>query len=84
MLGKNYLKTMTQLATTAFGLVAALAWNSAITTLFKKIFGEASDIVSLFVYAILVTVIVVLITAKLGKLAEKAGLNDEEQNSKKF
>ncbi|MFH1367013.1 MAG: DUF5654 family protein [Patescibacteria group bacterium] len=78
MIGRNYLKTMTQLATTAFGLVAALAWNNAIITLFKKIFGEASSIVSLFVYAILVTLIVVLITAKLGKLAEKAGLKDEE------
>lgn len=77
MLGKNYLKTMISLATTAFGLVAALAWNSAITALFAKIFGEASGIISLFVYAILVTVLVVLITAKLGKLAEKAGSEEE-------
>jgi len=77
MIGKTYLKTMTSLATTAFGLVAALAWNSAIIALFAKIFGEAGGIVSLFVYAVAVTILVVTITAKLGKLAEKAGLKEE-------
>lgn len=78
MIGKNYLKTMIALATTAFGLVAALAWNSAITALFKRIFGQADNLFSLFGYAILVTFIVVAITARLGRLAEKAGLKDEE------
>ena len=77
MIGKNYLKTMISLATTAFGLVAALAWNSAITALFAKIFGGAGGIISLFVYAIIMTILVVTITAKLGKLAEKAGLKEE-------
>lgn len=78
MIGKNYLKTMISLATTAFGLVAALAWNSAITALFARIFGEASGIISLFVYAVVITLLVVTITAKLGKLAEKAGLENKE------
>jgi len=72
-MGKEALKTMVTLATTAFGLVAALAWNSAITELFKKVFGEASGIASLFVYAVIVTIIAVIVTSKLGKLAEKVG-----------
>ena len=76
---KEYLKTMLQLATTAFGLVAALAWNEAITTLFKEIFGEKSNLLSLFAYAIVVTLIVVLVTSKLGKLAEKAGVEIEKK-----
>lgn len=74
-MGKEYLKTMLQLATTAFGLVAALAWNEAITTLFREIFGEKSNLISLFAYAIAVTVIVVTMTAKLGKLAERVGVD---------
>ncbi len=77
MVGKEYLKTMVQLATTAFGLIAALAWNGAITALFAKVFGEASGIISLFVYAVVVTLVVVLITGKLGKLAEKAGVKPD-------
>lgn len=77
MIGREALKTMITLATTAFGLVAALAWNSAITELFKKIFGTASGIVGLFGYAVVVTVIAVLVTNKLGKMAEKVRAKDE-------
>jgi len=73
-MSKEYLKTMIQLATTAFGLVTALAWNEAIKALFSEIFGTTSGIVSLFVYAIVVTVIVVYVTRKLGRLAEKSGV----------
>jgi hypothetical protein len=31
-----------QLVTTALGLVAALAWNTAIQNLFDKVFGKAA------------------------------------------
>ncbi|MFH0952455.1 MAG: DUF5654 family protein [Patescibacteria group bacterium] len=78
MMGKEAIKTMVQLATTAFGLVAALAWNEAIKSLFARLFGEVSGIVSLFVYAVVVTIVVVLITARLGKLAEKTGVKTDE------
>ena len=70
-MSKEYLKTIIQLSTTGFGLVAALAWNEAIKTLFSEVFGKTSGIISLFIYAILVTFIVVIVTKKLGKLAEK-------------
>lgn len=65
------LKTMITLATSAFGLVAALAWNSAITELFKRIFGSAQSIIGLFVYAIFVTVIAVMVTTHLGRAAQR-------------
>jgi len=65
------LKTMITLATSAFGLVAALAWNSAITELFKKIFGSAQGIIGLFVYAIVVTVIAVMVTTHLGRAQQR-------------
>ena len=35
---------LSALITAAFGLVAALAWNSAIQEIFKEVFGEQSSI----------------------------------------
>jgi hypothetical protein len=62
---------MIALASAAFGVVAALAWNSAITALVKQIFGTGGQIVSLFIYAILVTILAVIVMVQLGKLAER-------------
>lgn len=59
------------LATSAFGLVAALAWNDAIQSIFKYYFGEQSGIIAKLLYALIVTVIVVVITVWLGKLERK-------------
>jgi hypothetical protein len=67
-----YLQTMISLASAAFGVVAALAWNSAITALFKQVFGTGGQIVSLFLYAILVTVIAVIVMANLARMAERS------------
>ena len=62
----------TALITAAFGLVAALAWNSAIQNIFVRIFGEKSSISAMLSYAIIVTVIAVFVTIWLGKLSNKA------------
>jgi hypothetical protein len=62
---------MIALASAAFGVVAALAWNSAITALVKQIFGSGAQIVSLFIYAIVVTILAVIVMVQLGKLAER-------------
>lgn len=65
------------LATASLGLVAALAWNEAILELFKIIFGDQSTLVAKSIYALIVTILVVYITIKLGhvvnKLKEKIG-----------
>ena len=68
-----YLATMISLAAAAFGVIAALAWNAAITELFKLILPPASGVVGLFVYAILVTVIAVFVMANLARAAERIG-----------
>ncbi len=60
------------LITAAFGLVAALAWNGAIQALFKTVFGDASSLVAMIVYAVVVTVIAVLATMWIGRVAERA------------
>jgi len=66
------LDKMSSLVTAGFGLVAALAWNDAIKALFSVIFPKTSTIIAQFIYAIVITVIIVIITIKLGKLTDVA------------
>jgi len=66
-----YLQTMISLASAAFGVVAALAWNSAITALVRQIFGSGAQVISLFLYAVIITVIAVIVMVNLGKVAER-------------
>lgn len=60
------------LATSALGLVAALAWNDAVQAVFKEYFPAASGITAKFVYAVLLSVLIVLLTINLTRLAEFA------------
>lgn len=60
------------LATSALGLVAALAWNDAVQSVFREYFPSAGGIVAKFVYAILLTIIIVSVTINLTKLANLA------------
>jgi hypothetical protein len=69
---KEIFEKITILITTAFGLVAALAWNEAIKTLFTKVFGSAGTIIALFLYAIVVTIIAVWVTIRISSVSEKA------------
>lgn len=66
-----YLSAMISLASAALGVVAALAWNSAITELFKQFLGRASGIVGLFLYAIIVTVIAVFVMTNMARAAKR-------------
>ena len=67
----------------AFGLVAALAWNGAIQAIFNKIFGESNTIGAMVIYAVIVTVIAVLATLWIGKLAERAKVLELKIGKKK-
>jgi len=65
--------TMISLASAAFGVVAALAWNTAITQAFAEAFGKnvAGRLSALFVYAVVVTLIGVIVIVLLGRLAAR-------------
>lgn len=54
-----------------FGLVAALAWNEAIKGLFETLFKKSDALIGKFIYAIIVTIIIVIISIKLQKISEK-------------
>lgn len=72
---KEILTQMLTLATSGFGLVAALAWNNLIQefveTYIKPLVGGASGIISLLIYAVLVTTLAVVVTYNLSKLVKK-------------
>lgn len=60
------------LATSSLGLVAALAWNDAVQSIFKEYFPTGSGIVAKLIYAVIVSVLIVIITINLTKLAQLA------------
>lgn len=60
------------LVTAAFGLVAALAWNDLIKSLFAKVFGTADAITPMIIYALIVTVIAVILTVTVARATSKA------------
>ncbi len=66
-----YLATMISLASAAFGVVAALAWNEAITALVSRILGRDDSVVGLFIYAVVITVVAVLVMVGLARAAER-------------
>jgi len=69
---KDIIEKIAVLITGAFGLVAALAWNGAIQTIFTKIFGTASSVTAMITYAVVVTIVAVIATIWIGKIAEKS------------
>ncbi|MBN1386135.1 hypothetical protein JW968_04130 [Candidatus Woesearchaeota archaeon] len=76
---KDVVEKLAALITAAFGLVAALAWNDAIRALFVGPCGseDAGALCALsgggpWVYAVLVTILAIIATIWVGKVAEKA------------
>ncbi|MDO9045977.1 MAG: DUF5654 family protein [Methanobacteriaceae archaeon] len=59
------------LITTAFGLIAALAWNEAIKALIVELIGKGNGITGLFIYAIIITVLAIVTTIIIGKIIAK-------------
>ena len=68
-----FLQTMITLASASLGLVAALAWSDAIKATIKQVLGEGESLAALYTYAILATVIAILVLAALGRAAARIG-----------
>jgi multisubunit Na+/H+ antiporter MnhG subunit len=81
---KEVLEKLAALLTAAFGLVAALAWNDAIKSLFK----EGGPLYSLatygtWFYALFVTILAVAATIYIAKAQEKANTQLEKKEKPK-
>jgi Family of unknown function (DUF5654) len=73
MAGKaEYMKVVATLVTTAFALIAALAWQAAIQAIFVEVLGTANSIPATLSYAIIVTIIAVLATVWIARAASRA------------
>jgi hypothetical protein len=66
------IQTMIALASASLGLVAALAWNEAIKATLAML-GLGESLAGLYTYAILATVLAVLVLVWLGRLAGRVG-----------
>lgn len=67
----TYLGTMIALATAAFGLIAALAWNKFITDLIALFLKPGTGVWAELLYAVVVTVIALIVIQTMGKIAER-------------
>lgn len=67
----TYLGTMIALATAAFGLIAALAWNKFITDLIALFLKPGAGVWAELLYAIVITVVATIVIQTLGKIAER-------------
>lgn len=76
----QFVNTFSTLMTAAFGMVAALAWNTAIKALIDQYITAGNELLGYFVYAVIVTVIAVVaimaISRSLKKLADKVAEKD--------
>jgi Family of unknown function (DUF5654) len=69
---RAFVQTMIALASASLGLVAALAWNEAIKATLALL-GLGDNLAGLYTYAILATVLAILVLSWLGKLSAKVG-----------
>jgi hypothetical protein len=80
------IKSMVALATSGFGLVVALAWNELIRKVVDSYItpylGKNSGLVSLFIYALLMTVLAVVVTMQLTIIQRKIELLPEKLKKK--
>jgi cytochrome b len=70
---RAFLQTMTSLASASLGFVAALAWNEAIQAGIKQVFGSDDSVGGLFLYAIIATVLAIVVLSLLARAAARVG-----------
>lgn len=67
-LPKEFLEKSLVYFLAGLGLVAALAWNDAVQSLFNEVFGGArGSLIAKFGYALVITVAVTFISWRLGR-----------------
>lgn len=69
------IENMVMLSTSGFGLVVALAWNQVVQATVEKYInpylGKNSGLISLIIYAVVMTVLAVFVTMQLTKVQQK-------------
>jgi len=81
-IGKEYYKTISRMLTTAFGLVAALAWNDLVKKFISEYITPGEGVKSQFIYALFVTILAVIVAIWLGNMAKKFDDGEEKKDGK--
>jgi hypothetical protein len=78
---RTFIKEISNLITSAFGLLAALAWRGVIQEFveiyIKKIFGGISGLISELLFALFITLLAVLIAWRLTKIKQRLFTEEE-------
>ncbi len=81
------MRQMVTLSTSGFGLVAALAWNNVIRELVDQYIAKwipnGGGLISLLLYAVIITVLAVLVTTNLTKTLQRLEQLEEKFEGKK-
>lgn len=80
MKSKKVVAESIAMVTTAFGLVAALAWNEAIKAFIESWVPKGRGVLPLFLYAMLVTAIAILISQRLIKIKNDLDKQENDQS----
>jgi hypothetical protein len=74
---REFMVTVISVVTTAFGVVVALAWNTALSNALGNLSQNARTI-GLFIYALLITFMAVLAIVILSRVARRIGADPIE------
>jgi Family of unknown function (DUF5654) len=70
---REFFVTVISVVSTAFGVVVALAWNSALQAALVEAFGIDGRTLALFVYALLITFLAVIAIVIMSRVARRIG-----------
>lgn len=73
------METMLTLITAAFAFVAGLAWNEAIQKLIEEFYTAGGAVTGLLIYAVIVTIVAVVVTVLLARIAGKMGIDLDKE-----
>ena len=76
---KVLLQSMTTLCSTALGLVGALTWNDAIKEIIKKFSGSAEGMMPKVIYAVIATLLAIIIVYFMARATMKASAETTKQ-----
>ncbi|MCX6809879.1 MAG: DUF5654 family protein [Candidatus Berkelbacteria bacterium] len=78
----QFIQTFSTLLTSAFGLVAAFAWNDLVKAAIDRYISSGQGMISRLIYALLVTILAVLVSYQLGKIAALYKIEEEDSKDK--
>lgn len=76
------MNTFTTLFASAFGLVAALAWNETVKEAIDRYITPGAGLKSKLVYAVFVTLLAVVVSYELGRLTTRFKIDKEDLEAK--